>query len=162
MTQDRIETADEFLEHFGVKGMKWGVHKERRIENQEARNKTKAALREVKSKPVTNREEDIKAARAKLPDAQKKAANARDQAKLDRKRGVNRIDAKRPALVAAADLNRLKNQADILTPKEQSVFDSMQLGRALGDAFFNNRSDMQKIIDVERDKQRARAALANK
>lgn len=162
MTQDRIETADEFLAHFGVKGMKWGVRKERRIENQEARNKTKAALREVKSKPVTNREEDIKAARSKLPEAQLKAANARDQAKLDRKRGVNRIDAKRPALVAAADLNRLKSQADILTPKEQSVFDSMQLGRALGDAFFNNRSDMQKIIDVERDKQRARSALADK
>lgn len=156
MTQ--VMEADDFLAHFGVKGMKWGVRKERRQENRVARAKTRTEVRKINSIKTTQNEADIKKAREALSEAQRRKGDAKDQYKVD-KHTMNKIDAKRPYKIAAADLRRIQDQADQLTPKERDTFEMMQLGRSVGDLFTsskNQRSDFQRLMDKERDKQRAR------
>src|SRR5699024_10725457 len=111
VTQQAMET-DDFLEHFGVKGMKWGVirSKEQRQENRAARAETKIAVRKVQSKGIDKSDEGIKKARKELSEAERRAADARDRYKVD-KHTMNKIDAKRPMKVAAADLRRIRDNA---------------------------------------------------
>ena len=71
---------------------------------------------------------------------------------------MNKIDAKRPMKVAAADLRRIRENASHLTKDEQFALDMMDAGRALKDAFFvapeKRRDAFQKAVDTQLDKQR--------
>lgn len=147
------------LVHYGVKGMKWGVRGARRLENQVAKNKTRAAVRDIESKPISKDADAIKRARAELPSAANKYANAKDQYKVDKKQ-MNRHDAKRPMKIASAELDRIQKQADRLTPSEQKIYNSMQLGRAVSDLILRDqpRSEIQKLLDRETDRQRSRSS----
>jgi len=152
-----METGD-FLEHFGVKGMKWGVirSKEQRQENRQARATTRKEVRKINSIPTTRNDADIVKARKQLADAERRKADARDQYKVD-KHTMNKIDAKRPLKVAAADLRRIQDQADQLTKDEQFAFDMMQSGRAVVDIFSkpeNRRDGTTKLLDEIKDRQR--------
>lgn len=152
------EKTEAFLAHFGVKGMKWGQIKARRVENVAARNKTRAAVRQIQAKPIGKDEASIKKARAQESAAYVKYRNAKDQYKLD-KLTQNRIDAKRPMKIAAAELTRIQNQADVLTPKEQSMYDAMQFGRNVADILMREpRDPIQKIADSQNDHRRARSS----
>lgn len=153
-----METGD-FLEHYGVKGMKWGVirSKEQRQANRAARAETRIAVRKVEAKGIDKTDAGIAKARKELADAERRAADARDRYKVD-KHTMNKIDAKRPMKVAVADLRRIRENASHLTEDEQFALDMMDAGRALKDAFFvapeKRRDAFQKAVDTQRDKQR--------
>lgn len=138
------------LAHYGVKGMKWGVIRSRRIENRTARNKTKTALRDIRDRPAAKDDESILRARKQLPKAQQKLYDAKDAYKVN-KRSMNKIDAKRPSKIAAAELSRIATTANTLTKSEQQTFNSMKLGNDVIDAIFGDKKDpvAQYLADKE-------------
>lgn len=145
--------VDEFLEHQGVKGMRWGVRKAQRLENTVARNKTRAAVRTINGKSISDKAPDIMTARKQMPKAELKYAKAKDQYKVD-KQTMNKIDAKRPKTIAAAELNRISKQANKLTEKEQLLFDTMQFGRELSSVVFKTeRSGTERLVSQYNDRQ---------
>lgn len=155
MTQ--VMETEDFLEHFGVKGMKWGVirSREQRQANRAARAETKIAVRGVHAKGIDTTDAGIVKARRELADAERRAADARDRYKVD-KHTMNKIDAKRPMKVASADLQRIRDNASHLTKDEQFALDLMNTGRAVVDVLSrpeNRRTGTQKLVNEMRDRQ---------
>lgn len=138
------------LAHYGVKGMKWGVIRSRRLENRTARKKTNAALRDIKNRPIARDDESILRARKQLPQAQQRLADAKSSYKVD-KQSMNKIDAKRPSKIAAAELYRIATTANTLTKSEQQTFNTMKLGNDVIDAIFGDKKDpvAQYLADKE-------------
>ena len=135
------------LVHYGVKGMKWGQIRARRLENQTARNKTRKAVRTINSRPVATDDASILRARKQLPKAQQKLDDARDAYKVDKHR-MNKIDAKRPSKIAAAELHRIATTADTFTKSEQKTYETIKLGNDVIDAIFGVKKDpVDKILE---------------
>jgi hypothetical protein len=92
------QTLDDVLEHYGIKGMKWGV---RRTREQIARARGK---RIEKGKPVTPVSEDAKRARASAEKVQKEGVSSLSNQELQQ---LNKR------------LNLERNYSDLTTPKKK-------------------------------------------
>lgn len=140
------EFAEDFLEHFGVKGMRWGHRKaaddasgssrrDRAIARRQTINNTRAAVDKIKSKPVSRDRVDILKARNQLDKANMDHRRVVDQYKIDRQT-MPRLEAKQAVKISAAKLNRIRKQADTLTPKEQEYYNSYRIGEQFSNIVF--------------------------
>lgn len=74
------EDVEDFLEHFGVKGMQWGVRKERRQRNRELNRASRA-------RDIEKRDKEITKARKRLADsayANRSGREAREEFRANR------------------------------------------------------------------------------
>jgi hypothetical protein len=103
VTNELKPPLEEALEHYGVKGMKWGVRRDQATLDRKAGRKPSRVKRAVKavSKASKERDQEIKDARSKKPALKKEVKEARKQYKIDKKE-VGRKEAKK-ALRAAKD-----------------------------------------------------------
>ena len=159
------------LSHYGVKGMKWGrraasssgsgsTRSERRAANQQAKNKTRAAVRKIESKPLSSDTAAILKARNLHTKAALDLQTAKDKYKVD-KNLMSKVEAKHNVKVKTAELRRIARQADVLTKNEKKVYDSIQTGRAIGEAFFPPGGSASKragdqIINSINDRERVK------
>jgi hypothetical protein len=83
ITQEDYDGIDEFLEHHGVKGQKWGV---RRAEKKAARQQNRMLNKASREKDIAQRNAEIDAARARFKSGQARAdfLNAKAQFHQDK------------------------------------------------------------------------------
>lgn len=139
----QVMEVDDFLEHFGVKGMKWGVHRsidaggvarpsrgELRTMNKAARAKNKVDARTARS----NRDAEILKARAKIPDIHQQNKAAKQKFKQE-KHTIGRVAAKRALDDARNQHIDVLTKAGELTHKEQQMQMWLSIGSAAVSAY---------------------------
>jgi hypothetical protein len=83
---DKPSLEELELAHFGVKGMKWGVIREKLAESSAARQKNRALNKEFKKAETKKRDDEIEAARERYHStARKNYLDAKAQYKIDKK-----------------------------------------------------------------------------
>jgi hypothetical protein len=155
---------DDFLAHFGVRGMRWGVRKDRgnrdeifrqraaekkangmptrsalRAKNKIARGENRAAAKIARDKAVAAADAKINAARDQLNIDAANYNTARKQYKTD-KQEMGRVAAKRALNDARDQFNKTWDTASELTYKEQQIATAVDIGAAVAEGMNKRRS----------------------
>lgn len=112
------QTPEDFLAHYGVKGMKWGKRKASRAEKKERVAAYKKAKSDHKQEQKTAYRKKIDKARASLETKEEKTDAAKQAYKATKKaegrRSVAAFKAKQEWNKAYSDLERTRETADQL------------------------------------------------